>query len=79
MFKSIEAAVIRQNVGEHNYNTARALTRALLDSGRVSYDRPDKHNNGVGMVLVDGEPVGQFSTLSPGMEYRDRLKIKGYV
>lgn len=79
MYASIEAAVIRQNVNEHNYNTARALTKALLDSGRVSYDQADKHNGGTARLLVDGEPVGQFSVLTPGFEFADRQKIVGYM
>lgn len=78
MYASIEAAVIRQNVGDHNYNTARALTRALLDSGRVGYEAADKVNGGTAQILVDGERVGQASVLMPGMEYADRAKIQGY-
>ena len=79
MYASIEAAVIRQNVQDHNYRTARHLTRALLDAGHVAYDQADKHNGGTAHLLVDGEPVGQFSVLTPGMEYADLKKIKGYI
>ncbi|WLZ10614.1 hypothetical protein [Arthrobacter phage SWEP2] len=78
MYASIEAAVIRQNVAEHLYTTARQLTRALLDSGRVGYEQADKHNGGTAQILVDGERVGQASVLMPGMEYADRCKIQGY-
>lgn len=76
MFKSLEAALIRQNVAENRPQTARKLTRALLDSGRVSCGT-DMKNNGVKIVLVDGEPVGQMSVLSAGMEFSDLMKIKG--
>ncbi|AYN58531.1 hypothetical protein HOU70_gp50 [Arthrobacter phage Liebe] len=78
MYASFEAAAIRQHVGGHNYQTARALVRALLDSGRVAYEQADKHNGGTAQILVDGERVGQASVLTPGMEYADRLKIKGW-
>jgi hypothetical protein len=78
MYASIEAAVIRQNVADHNYSTARALTRALLDSGRVSYEQADKHNGGTAQILVDGERVGQASVLTPGMEYADLMKVGGW-
>lgn len=79
MYASIEAAAIRQNVQDHNYSTARALTRSLLDAGRVGYEQGDKHNGGTAKIRIDGEPVGQASVLMPGMEYADRLKIKGYM
>ena len=79
MYASIEAAVIRQNVQGHNYQTARALTRALLDSGRVAYEQADKNNGGTAQILVDGERVGQASVLTPGMEYADLCKVQGYM
>jgi hypothetical protein len=78
MFTSIEAAIVRQNVSEFNYRTARSLTKALLDSGRVAYDQADKHNGGTAHILIDGEPVGQFSVLTPGLEQADLKKITGY-
>lgn len=68
-YLSIEAAIVRQNAADHNYNTARALLATLVKAGRVAYEEADKHNGGTAKVLVDGEPVGQASSLLVGMDY----------
>lgn len=79
MFTSFEAAAVRQNVQEHNYSTARKLIAALLPAGRVSYEQADKHNGGTAHLKVDGEQVGQFSVLTPGLEFAQLCQVAGYM
>lgn len=78
MFTSIEAAIVRTNVQQHQYQTARQVTKQLAAAGRVSYQQADKHNGGTAHLLIDGEQVGQASVLTPGWEYSERLMIIGW-
>lgn len=79
MFKSYAAAAVRNDVDAHHYEGARFTLRELVKTGVVAYEAADKHNGGTAKILVDGEPVGQASTLLVGLPHAEQKLVKGYI
>lgn len=78
MFQSFTAAAVRTDVKAHNYTAARQTLRELVKTGIVGYEPADK-GNPTAQILVDGERVGQASTLLVGLSYAEHKLVKGYI